>query len=212
MTTRLQQRVKLAMPFEQLLALAILAFVGSFTPGPNNMIATVTGANHGFRAALPHIFGVPFGFGSMLIAGAVGVAALLLTHPFVAALIKWAGITYLLFIAWQLARPKVTGKESDARTMKPLSFWQSAAFQYANPKAWMLAAATAGSFMTNHPTFVSIAIIVIVFSTAAIGSLITWTWVGSALRHWLSVGSRMRTFNLAMGVLLAATALWLTVL
>jgi hypothetical protein len=38
----------------------------------------------------------------------------------------------------------VTGKESDARTMKPLSFWQSAAFQYANPKAWMLAAATAG--------------------------------------------------------------------
>jgi threonine/homoserine/homoserine lactone efflux protein len=106
----------------------------------------------------------------------------------------------------------VTGKESDATTMKPLSFWQSAAFQYANPKAWMLAAATAGSFMTNHPTFVSIAIIVIVFSTAAMGSLITWAWVGSALRHWLSVGSRMRTFNLAMGVLLAATALWLTVL
>ena len=197
------------MPFEQLLALAILAFVGSFTPGPCNMIATVTGANHGFRAALPHIFGVPFGFGSMLIAGAVGVAALLLTHPFVAALIKWAGITYLLFIACQLARPKVTGKESDARTMKPLSFWQSAAFQYANPVAWMLAAATAGSFVTNHPTFVSIGI---VFSTAAMGSLITWAWVGSALRHWLSVGSRMRTFNLAMGVLLAATALWLTVL
>jgi hypothetical protein len=43
------------MPFEQLLALAILAVVGSFTPGPNNMIATVTGANHGFRAVLPHI-------------------------------------------------------------------------------------------------------------------------------------------------------------
>ena len=83
MTTRLQQRVKVAMPFEQLLPLAILAFVGSFTPGPSNMIATVTGANHGFRAALPYIFGVPFGFASMLIAGAVGVAALL---------IKWAGI------------------------------------------------------------------------------------------------------------------------
>ena len=70
------------MPFEQLVALAILAIVGSFTPGPNNMIATVTGANHGFRAALPHIFGVPFGFASMLIAGAVGVTALLLTYPF----------------------------------------------------------------------------------------------------------------------------------
>jgi threonine/homoserine/homoserine lactone efflux protein len=148
----------------------------------------------------------------MLIAGAVGVAALLLTYPFVAALIKWAGSTYLLFIAWQLARPNVSSKESDGTTMQPLSFWQSAAFQYANPKAWMLAAATAGSFVTNHATFISIAIIVIVFSIAAMGSLITWAWLGAALRHWLSVDSRLRIFNLAMGVLLAATALWLAAL
>jgi threonine/homoserine/homoserine lactone efflux protein len=200
------------MPFEQLVALAILAFVGSFTPGPNNIIATVTGANHGFRAALPHIFGVPFGFASMLIAGTIGVAALLLAYPLIAALIKWAGVTYMLFIAWQLARPDVTGRESTIATMKPLSFWQSAAFQYANPKAWMLAAATAGSFIPGHATFVRVAIIVIVFSTAALGSLVTWAWLGSVLRHWLSVGSRMRIFNLAMGVLLAATAVWLMAL
>jgi hypothetical protein len=38
----------------------------------------------------------------------------------------------------------------------------------------MLAAATAGSFVTNDARFVSIAIIVIVFSIAATGSLITW--------------------------------------
>ena len=199
------------MPLEQLLALALLAFVGSFTPGPNNMIATVTGANHGFRAALPHVFGVPFGFSSMLIAGAAGVAALLLTYPVVAALLKWAGIAYLLFIAWQLARPQ-TGRDLNRTGMKPLSFWQSAAFQYANPKARMLAAATAGSFMASNATIAKIAIIVIVFSIAAMGSLVTWAWVGAALRNWLGVGSRMRIFNVAMGVLLAATALWLTML
>jgi threonine/homoserine/homoserine lactone efflux protein len=200
------------MPLEQLIALAILAFVGSFTPGPNNMIATVTGANYGFRAAMPHIFGVPFGFASMLIAGAAGVAALFLTYPFIAALIKWAGIAYLLFIAWQLARPHVTGEESNRPAMKPLSFWQSAAFQYANPKAWMLAAATAGSFMADNAKLASIVTIVIVFSIAAMGSVITWVLVGAALRNWLGVGSRMRIFNVAMGVLLAATALWLMTL
>jgi threonine/homoserine/homoserine lactone efflux protein len=199
------------MPLDQLLALVVLAFVGSFTPGPNNMIATVTGANHGFRAALPHVFGVPVGFASMLIAGTAGVAALLLTSPFVAALLKWAGIAYLLFISWQLARPQVTRK-GNGPDMKPLSFWQSAAFQYANPKAWMLAAATAGSFMTRNATLGSIVTIVIVFSIAAMGSLITWAWVGAALRNWLGVGSRMRVFNITMGVLLAATALWLATL
>lgn len=198
------------MPPEQLLALATLALVGSFTPGPNNMIATVTGANHGFRAALPHVFGVPFGFASMLIAGAAGVAALLLTYPWIASLIKWAGIAYLLFIAWQLARPSAAGSGTrDRAVVKPLSFWQSAAFQYANPKAWMLVAATTGSFMASGATIAGVALIVIVFSIAAMGSVITWAWVGAALRSWLAVGSRMQIFNIAMGVLLAATALWL---
>ena len=45
-----------------------------------------------------------------------------------------------------------------------------------------------------------------------IGSLVTWAWVGAALRTWLGIGSRMRTFNVAMGMLLAATALWLAML
>jgi threonine/homoserine/homoserine lactone efflux protein len=116
------------------------------------------------------------------------------------------------FISWQLARLQATGEESNRPAMKPLSFWQSAAFQYANPKAWMLVAATAGAFMTSNATLASIAIIVIVFSIAAMGSLITWAWVGAALRNWLSVGSRMRIFNVAMGALLAATALWLATL
>ena len=96
----------------------------------------------------------------MLIAGAAGVAALLLTYPFIAALIKWAGIAYLLFIAWQLARPHVSGKDLSRPGMKPLSFWQSAAFQYANPKAWMFAAATAGSFMASNASIARIAIVV----------------------------------------------------
>jgi hypothetical protein len=43
-----------------------------------------------FRAALPHVLGVSFGFAIMLIAGSAGVAALLLTYRYIAASIKWA--------------------------------------------------------------------------------------------------------------------------
>jgi hypothetical protein len=66
--------------------------------------------------------------------------------------------------------------------------------------------------MASNATVASIAIIVIVFSIAAIASLVTWAWVGAALRSSLGIGSRMRTFNVAMGMLLAATALWLAML
>jgi threonine/homoserine/homoserine lactone efflux protein len=186
-------------PPDQLIALTTLAVAGSFTPGPNNVIATVTGANHGLRAALPHILGVPFGFGTMLAAGSVGVAALLVAHPLLGQAIKWLGIGYLLVIAWMIMRAGSIGERTLAR---PLTFWQSAAFQYANPKAWMLAAATAGTFMTSQPG-------VSVFALAAATSLVLWAWIGAALRHWLQCGRRLARFNLTMGVLLAATALWM---
>lgn len=196
------------MPLDQFLALTTLAVVGSFTPGPNTTIATVTGANHGFRATLPHIFGVPFGFSTLLLAGSLGVAALLLASPHVTALIKWAGVAYLLHIAWQIGGARAIAERQVAR---PLTFWQSAAFQYANPKAWMLAAATAGSFSAGAATVRGTAIILGVFSVAACTSLVVWAAAGAALRGWLAHGGRLRAFNVAMGLLLAATAAWMAV-
>ena len=80
------------MSIDQILALTLFAFAGTFTPGPNTAIATVTGANFGLRAALPHMFGVPVGFASMLLAAAGGAAAIVLAFPFAAQVLKWAGV------------------------------------------------------------------------------------------------------------------------
>lgn len=194
------------MPADQLLALVTLALAGSFTPGPNNTIATATAANHGLRATLPHVLGVPFGFGTLLVAGNLGVAALLLAHPLLAQAIKWLGIGYLLWIAWQVAGATSMGER---RLARPLSFLQSAAFQYANPKAWMLAAAAAATFMADGTGTLRLGIVVLVFALAAASSLLLWAAMGVALRRWLAQGTRLRAFNVAMGLLLAATALWM---
>ncbi len=191
---------------EQLIALIVFALAGSFTPGPNNTIATATGANHGLRATVPHIFGVPFGFSTMLAAGALGAAALIAAHPALAAAIRWAGIAYLLAIAWSIARTAAIGERTVAR---PLTFWQSAAFQYANPKAWMLAAATAGTYTAADEALSRIVVICAVFSAACAASLVVWAAAGAALKDWLRCGARLRAFNALMGVLLAATAIWM---
>jgi threonine/homoserine/homoserine lactone efflux protein len=194
------------MPLDQLLALITLAVAGSFTPGPNNTIATVTAANHGFRATVPHMLGVPLGFSTLLIAGSLGVAAVLIAHPLLAQVIKWAGIVYLLYIAWLIAGASSLGDRAVAR---PLSLWQSALFQYANPKAWMLAAATAATFMAQGASLLRTTVIVGVYALAAFTSLVLWAALGAGLRAWLQQGRRLRMFNLAMGLLLAATAVWM---
>ena len=138
------------MSIDQILALTLFAFAGTFTPGPNNAIATVTGANFGLRAAVPHMFGVPVGFASMLLAAAAGAAAIVLAFPFAAQALKWAGVAYLMWLALLLARSTQTGLPQLSGPFKlPLTFMQSAAFQYLNPKAWMLSVATAGAFFAG---------------------------------------------------------------
>lgn len=195
---------------DQFLALTVFALAGSFTPGPNNTIATITGANFGLRAALPHVFGVPFGFATILVAAAGGVAAVLLASPIATQVLKWAGVAYLLWLAWVLARSNDTGHLQSSGPFKlPLNFLQSAAFQYLNPKAWMLTVATAGTFFAGEKPLLRGAVASLVFGVAALGSIVVWASVGAALRGWLSRGHRLRFFNATMGLLLAATALWM---
>lgn len=196
------------MSSDQLAALVVFALVGSFTPGPNNAIATATAANHGFAATLPHILGVPFGFATMLLAAAGGVAALIVASPALSAALKWLGIAYLLWLAWSLARSR-DGASVGGPFALPLAFWQSALFQYLNPKAWMLTVATAAAWLATERPFARAAIVCAVFAAACVASLLLWAAVGAALRDWLSHGARLRAFNVAMGALLAATAVWM---
>ena len=197
------------MDVDQLIALTVFALVGSFTPGPNNAIATLTSANFGMRAVVPHLLGVPFGFGSMLIAAAGGVAAILLAHPVAAEAIRWLGTAYLLWLAWSLMRSTESKPLTSGPFALPLSFSQSALFQYLNPKAWMLSAATAGAFMAGDDPLVRGAWAVGIFTLACIGSIVLWAALGATLRNWLAHGSRLRAFNVVMGVSLAITALWM---
>lgn len=50
--------------------------------------------------------------------------------------IKWVGVLYMLYLGGLLLR---SARWGEARVTRPLTFWQSAMFQYVNPKAWMLA-------------------------------------------------------------------------
>jgi threonine/homoserine/homoserine lactone efflux protein len=190
----------------QLWAFVAFSMVGSFTPGPNTTIATVTGANFGFRAAVPHIVGVPFGFSTLLALGSLGVAGVLLALPAAGGVIKWVGVLYLLYLGWLLAR---SARLNDASVARPLSFWQSAVFQYVNPKAWLLAVATASGYVPGAGLPARTTLICAVWAATCFASLVAWAWLGASLREWLRVGNRLRGFNALMAGALVATAIWM---
>jgi len=193
----------------QFLALVTLLAVGAFTPGPNTTIAAVTGANFGLRATLPHCVGVAFGFASIVALCATGVGALVLTSPMLARAIHVIGVLYLLWLAIRIARSTSLAEKT---VLKPMNVWQSAALQYANIKAWMLALAVAASYMAGAPSpGQRVLLVSVVFAVFGFCSNGAYGVLGASLRRWLMQGNRVRWFNGAMGLALALTAVWIAI-
>ena len=126
-----------AMTPELLIAFATYAFVTSITPGPNNTMLLASGANFGFGPTVPNILGISLGFAAMVLAVGLGAGALFVAFPLAHDILRYGGALYLMVLAWRLARSGGAGTaETGAR---PLTFLEAAAFQWINPKAWIMA-------------------------------------------------------------------------
>ncbi|MGO4439573.1 LysE family translocator [Rhizobium sp. RAF56] len=193
------------MPLDTFLALVLFAFTTSITPGPNNMMLFASGVNFGFRRTIPHMLGIGAGFLSLLLAVGLGLGAVLHTMPLVYLTLKFAGGVYLVWIAWKIATSRsLSEKESGAR---PMSFAAAAAFQWVNPKAWVMAVTAMATYTIPQLYLVSVLIVGGAFAAVNVPSVSTWAGFGSALRDWLSHPVRLKWFNITMALLLVLS-LW----
>ncbi|HEY0120498.1 MAG TPA: LysE family translocator [Rhizobium sp.] len=193
------------MALDRFLALLLFAFTTSITPGPNNMMLFASGVNFGFRRTIPHMLGIGAGFLSLLLGVGLGLGALLHTVPLLYTALKFAGGAYLVWIAWKIATSRsIAEKESGAQ---PMSFLSAAAFQWVNPKAWVMAVTAMATYTNPELYLISVVIVGLAFAAVNVPSVSTWAGFGSALRDWLSDPVRLKWFNITMAVLLVLS-LW----
>jgi threonine/homoserine/homoserine lactone efflux protein len=193
------------MPLETFLALVLFAFTTSITPGPNNMMLFASGVNFGFTRTIPHMLGIGVGFFTLLLAVGFGLGALLHTVPLVYTVLKFAGGAYLVWIAWKIGTSRSL---SDGKTgAKPMTFIAAAAFQWVNPKAWVMAVTAMATYTNPEYYLPTVLLVGFAFALVNVPSVSTWAGFGSALREWLSVPVRLKWFNITMAVLLVAS-LW----
>ncbi|MBF8221060.1 LysE family translocator [Halomonas sp. 328] len=190
-----------------------LAFLGpaalymismTITPGPNNVMLTASGANYGFLRTLPHIFGI-LGGCFLLFAGiALGLGLLFERFPLVQTALRLIGSAYLLYLAWRIA----TAPPPDLRRRgegHPLTFWQAAAFQFANPKAWVMGLALMAGFLPEGgDTWVNALLLAAFAELVALPCIAVWAGFGTAIGRWLDSPRAWRVFNALMGALTAA--------
>ncbi len=202
------------MSSEEFMALLTLATAMSFTPGPNTTLSTALAANFGLRRTLRFIAAVPTGWTLMMLACGWGLGALVTALPALHLAVKALGIGYLVWLAWQLAGARTLRGSADA-ALAHVGFRQGVALQFVNIKAWMLALALAGGWVTSAAGAPAanpgerLALVCVVMAVFALTSNFTYALVGASLRHWLARGARLAWFNRGMAAVLLLTAAWM---
>lgn len=192
------------MSLQTLLAVLIFSTVMAFTPGPNNAMLASSGSRFGLARTLPHAAGVTLGFPVMIFLVGVGLASILLASPMLQLAMKSISCAYLLWMAFQIARSS-GGKDSRGKD-KPLTFLQAAAFQWINPKAWMMAVGAISAYTTaNGRLYLEVAIIAGISLAVSIFSTLTWAAFGAGIRRWLRSPRALHAFNIAMALSLVAS-------
>ena len=194
------------MTMEVLLSVLLFALVSTATPGPNNIMVMASGMNFGVWRTLPHYLGICIGFPAMVLVISLGLGQLFEAVPVMHQVIKVLGISYLMYLAWRIA---TTATEISAdRASRPLSFWQAAAFQWVNPKAWVMAVGALATFTTVSGEVLAQALwIAVAFMAVAVPCVGSWMLGGAGLRRLLQKPVYRRWFNWTMGVLLALSVI-----
>ncbi|WOT04144.1 LysE family translocator [Shewanella youngdeokensis] len=186
---------------ELIFSIALFAFSSGITPGPNNIMLMSSGVNFGVKRSAPHLLGICLGFPAMVLAIGLGLSTLFKLYPLLHLVIKCVGIAYLLYLAWLIANSsnKLTGKN----TPSPLSFIQAVAFQWVNPKGWIMAIGAIATFTTMEQALTpQVFTIAAVFFAVALPCACVWLAFGVALKRILKNQQQQRVFNISMALLL----------
>ncbi|WP_248919533.1 LysE family translocator [Pseudomonas entomophila] len=182
-------------------AFVLFAFVSSITPGPNNTMLLASGVNFGVRRTIPHALGISVGFMVLVLAVGLGLGEVFKAWPPLYSILRYAGAAYLLYLAWKIATSgPMSGDTASGR--KPLGFWGAAAFQWVNPKAWVMAVGAITTYTPAQGYVFNVIVIAAVFALVNLPSVGIWVMFGSALRNLLRNPRAVVLFNVLMAVLL----------
>lgn len=187
---------------DQILAILGFALVTAFTPGPNNTMLMISGANWGVAPSVPHMLGITIGFPVMVFAVGMGLGGVFEAYPVLHEILKYGSFLYLLYLAWKLARAGRHDTDGN-RQGKPMSFLAAALFQWVNPKAWMMAVSAMALYVPAGSAILpAVLLLAAIFALTSLPSAATWCLFGTAISRFLDSDRRVAVFNAGMAALL----------
>lgn len=195
------------MSLDTWLAFALFAFVSSITPGPNNTMMLASGVNFGFARSLPHMTGITVGFCLMILLMGLGLGSVFERYPLLYTVMRYAGGAYMLYLAWKIFRSQPAADTIAPGTAQPqpMGFTAAAAFQWVNPKAWVMALGAITTYLPAHHSLWQLLALIGVMGLINMPSTGSWALFGSSMRRHLQQPTFLRIFNTLAALALVAS-------
>jgi threonine/homoserine/homoserine lactone efflux protein len=184
----------------EILSLSLFMFVTSCSPGPNNVVASHSGFNHGIKKSIPLMLGVIFGFTTMLALVNFGLINIFNLYPLIQKILIGTGTIFLIYLSYKISFSKSSDKKEN---LKPVNFIETFLYQFLNPKGVIVAIIAVSTYTESGINFInySLWMLGIAFLFAII-SIIFWTFLGKFMRKFATNEKFIKWFNYVMSTLL----------
>tara|TARA_B100001029_G_C15019855_1_gene429808 strand:- start:525 stop:1115 length:591 start_codon:yes stop_codon:yes gene_type:complete len=184
----------------ELLSMSLFMLVTSCSPGPNNIVASYSAFNYGITKTIPHMFGVIFGFTTLVAVINFGLINIFKMFPMIQEVLKYTGSIFLVYLAYKIAFSK--SNLNDAAE-NPVKFIETFFFQFLNPKGVIVAIIIVSTYVDSGENFFNHSFWVLSTSFFfACFSISFWTLVGKFLRKFATNEKFIKRFNYVMSFLL----------
>ena len=164
----------------------------------------VVALGHGRRAGFAVVAGVATGLLLLGLAGAWGVSELLQNNGFAYALLRYAGVAFLLYLAWEGWRDEtVSGKTDGGKFLR--GFFNNVL----NPKAALFYVAVLPEFLDPaRPVFAQTLVLTLTYVMIATAIHAAVVIGASAFNRFANDPVREKMVRRSLSVTLAAFAIW----
>ncbi|WP_447928767.1 LysE family translocator [Vreelandella sp. EE27] len=189
-----------------LLPMSAFALAASISPGPVNLVCLSSGTHYPPAKGLVFVTGATLGFIALFLGIGAGLYSLLTSWPPLAALLRYAGVAFLLYLSVKLA---LDNGRLPARTpTKAPGFMTGAAMQWLNPKAW-LASASGISAYTSGGELHQILLFAAIYLPVCWLSLACWVAAGAFLKRYVQTPWILASLNRLLALLLAISCVFI---
>jgi threonine/homoserine/homoserine lactone efflux protein len=182
----------------------LTAIVAEITPGPNMGYLVALSLAKGWRSGMAAVAGVALGLALLGLAAAFGFTLVNERFPAVAWLLRWGGVAYLFWLAWDAWRDPVPEASDEA----VLSFRRGLMTNLLNPKAAMFYVAVVPLFLTAPVLRDEVLLLTAVFVVIATTIHAALVLGANAARRLLFHPRRERMIRRSAALGMALVAIW----